>query len=172
MSPNFNSDSRWAHMRAPTAGDLSLLARKVWDAVPVALRDLTGEIAIIVEEFPDDETLDETGAETPFDIMGLLRRADDDQPLLVMTSGAHRVDTVALAELLGVASIEPATVVQVRTKVCDGYTAVQLGFDVLLRIELHRIRCQDFAQHSEDRGEVLHWSSLSNEVPKSSLCAA
>jgi predicted Zn-dependent protease with MMP-like domain len=84
MSPNFNSDSRWAHMCAPTAGDLSLLARKVWDAVPVALRDLTGEIAIVVEEFPDEETLDETGAETPFDIMGLLRRAEDDQPVLVM----------------------------------------------------------------------------------------
>ena len=71
-------------MRAPTAGDLSLLARKVWDAVPVALRDLTGEIAIVVEEFPDEETLDETGAETPFDIMGLLRRAEDGQPVLVM----------------------------------------------------------------------------------------
>jgi prolyl-tRNA editing enzyme YbaK/EbsC (Cys-tRNA(Pro) deacylase) len=39
----------------------------------------------------------------------------DGQPLLVMTSGAHRVDTVALAELLGVASIDRATAEQVRT---------------------------------------------------------
>lgn len=39
----------------------------------------------------------------------------DGQPLLVMTSGAHRVDTVALAELLGVATIERATAEQVRT---------------------------------------------------------
>ena len=45
-------------MRAPTAADLALLARKVWEAVPASLRDLTGEIAIVIEEFPDDDTMD------------------------------------------------------------------------------------------------------------------
>jgi predicted Zn-dependent protease with MMP-like domain len=84
MSPSFNSDSRWSHMRAPTAADLSLLARKVWDAVPASLRDLTGEIAIMVEEFPDEETMDEVGAETPFDIMGLLRTTSGKPPSLVI----------------------------------------------------------------------------------------
>ncbi len=39
----------------------------------------------------------------------------DDEPLLVMTSGAHRVDTAALAERLGRASIVRATVDQVRS---------------------------------------------------------
>lgn len=38
----------------------------------------------------------------------------DDAPLLVMTSGAHRVDTVALAERLGVGAITRATPEQVR----------------------------------------------------------
>ena len=38
----------------------------------------------------------------------------DGAPLLVMTSGAHRVDTAALAERLGRASIVRATVEQVR----------------------------------------------------------
>lgn len=38
----------------------------------------------------------------------------DGEPLLVMTSGAHRVDTAALAERLGRASIVRATVEQVR----------------------------------------------------------
>ena len=38
----------------------------------------------------------------------------DDAPLLVMTSGAHRVDTVALAERLGVGAIKRATPEQVR----------------------------------------------------------
>jgi predicted Zn-dependent protease with MMP-like domain len=84
MSPSFNSDSRWSHMRAPTAADLSLLARKVWDAVPASLRDLTGEIAIMVEEFPDEDTMDEVGAETPFDIMGLLRTTSGKPPSLVI----------------------------------------------------------------------------------------
>jgi len=84
MTSSFNSDSRWAHMRAPTAADIALLARKVWDAVPASLRDLTGEIAIVIEEFPDDDTMDEIGAETPFDIMGLLRTTAGDQPVMVI----------------------------------------------------------------------------------------
>jgi prolyl-tRNA editing enzyme YbaK/EbsC (Cys-tRNA(Pro) deacylase) len=38
----------------------------------------------------------------------------DGEPLLVMTSGAHRVDTAALAERLGRGSIDRATPEQVR----------------------------------------------------------
>ncbi len=38
-----------------------------------------------------------------------------DEPLLVMTSGAHRVDTAYLADRLGVASIDRANADQVRT---------------------------------------------------------
>nr|WP_274637941.1 YbaK/EbsC family protein [Microbacterium bovistercoris] len=38
----------------------------------------------------------------------------DDQPLLVMTSGAHRVDTAALAQRLGRGGIQRATPDQVR----------------------------------------------------------
>ncbi|MGX1703586.1 YbaK/EbsC family protein [Microbacterium sp. NPDC055357] len=38
----------------------------------------------------------------------------DEEPLLVMTSGAHRVDTAALAERLGRESIVRATAQQVR----------------------------------------------------------
>jgi prolyl-tRNA editing enzyme YbaK/EbsC (Cys-tRNA(Pro) deacylase) len=38
----------------------------------------------------------------------------DDEPLLVMTSGAHRVDTAALAERLGRGAIRRATPDQVR----------------------------------------------------------
>lgn len=38
----------------------------------------------------------------------------DDEPLLVMTSGAHRVDTAALADRLGRTSIRRATPEQVR----------------------------------------------------------
>jgi prolyl-tRNA editing enzyme YbaK/EbsC (Cys-tRNA(Pro) deacylase) len=38
----------------------------------------------------------------------------DDEPLLVMTSGAHRVDTAALADRLGRGRIQRASVEQVR----------------------------------------------------------
>jgi prolyl-tRNA editing enzyme YbaK/EbsC (Cys-tRNA(Pro) deacylase) len=39
----------------------------------------------------------------------------DDAPLLVMTSGAHKVDTAALAGRVGAAKVERATPQQVRT---------------------------------------------------------
>ncbi|MEE4236751.1 MAG: metallopeptidase family protein [Anderseniella sp.] len=101
MNSSFNSDSRWSHMRAPTAADLALLARKVWEAVPMSLRDLTGEIAIVIEEFPDDDTLDEVGAETPFDIMGLLRAGADNPPVMVIFRRAVLDYWVETGEELG-----------------------------------------------------------------------
>ena len=101
MNSSFNSDSRWSHMRAPTAADLALLARKVWEAVPMSLRDLTGEIAIVIEEFPDDDTLDEVGAETPFDILGLLRAGADNPPVMVIFRRAVLDYWVETGEELG-----------------------------------------------------------------------
>lgn len=43
------------------------------------------------------------------------RAAETDTPLLVMTSGGHRVDTVALAARIGVTSIDRATPETVRS---------------------------------------------------------
>ena len=71
-------------MRAPSASDLAYLAPKTWNQVPASLRSMTGEISITVDEFPDDETMDEIGSETPFDIMGLLRETDAGHPVLVL----------------------------------------------------------------------------------------
>ncbi len=71
-------------MRAPSGDDLAHLARRTWDKVPASLREMTGEIAIAVEEFPDDETMDQVGSETPFDIMGLLRDTGAGHPVLLL----------------------------------------------------------------------------------------
>ncbi len=84
MNAPYYNDSRWSHMRAPSANDILLLARQTWDKVPASLRQMTGDIAVLVEEFPDEETLDEVGAETPFDIMGLLRPTETGLPVLVL----------------------------------------------------------------------------------------
>ena len=71
-------------MRAPSLDDIALLARRTWDHVPAVLRDMAGDIAIRVEEFPDDDTMDEVGCEIPFDIMGLLRTTENGQHLLTL----------------------------------------------------------------------------------------
>ncbi|MGB7205182.1 MAG: metallopeptidase family protein [Anderseniella sp.] len=84
MNRPLNTHNRWAHMRAPSTAELTQLARRTWGNAPATLRHMTGEIAIIVEEFPDEETLDEVGCETQFDIMGLLRDTDEGHLVLVL----------------------------------------------------------------------------------------
>ena len=49
----------------------------------MSLRDLTGEIAIVVEEFPDEDTLDEIGAK-PRSTSWACCATDADHPVLVM----------------------------------------------------------------------------------------
>jgi predicted Zn-dependent protease with MMP-like domain len=59
--------------RAPTAGDIEELAQTAYDALPASFRRLCEGLVIQVVDFPDDETLDEMGAKTEFDILGLFR---------------------------------------------------------------------------------------------------
>jgi predicted Zn-dependent protease with MMP-like domain len=39
--------------------------------LPDHFRALTGELSIVVEDFPDDEIFEDMGLETPFDLLGL-----------------------------------------------------------------------------------------------------
>jgi prolyl-tRNA editing enzyme YbaK/EbsC (Cys-tRNA(Pro) deacylase) len=45
----------------------------------------------------------------------LIFATDDGEPVLILTSGAHRVDTVKVAALLGTAKLKRATAEQVRS---------------------------------------------------------
>lgn len=56
---------------APTLEDLERLAVAAYEALPEEFRSLTGSIRFAVTDFPDDKILDELGAESPFDILGL-----------------------------------------------------------------------------------------------------
>jgi predicted Zn-dependent protease with MMP-like domain len=58
---------------APTADDIEAIARVAYGSLPAAFRDHTGDVVIRVDEFPDEETLDEMGCETAFDLLGLYR---------------------------------------------------------------------------------------------------
>ena len=49
------------------------MARHAFDALPEAIRHLTGDVVFLVAEFPDDDVLDALGAESPFDILGLFQ---------------------------------------------------------------------------------------------------
>jgi predicted Zn-dependent protease with MMP-like domain len=59
--------------RAPSLGDLEALAQRALATIPEELKRHLGPLVIHVEEFPDEETEETMGLETPFDILGLYR---------------------------------------------------------------------------------------------------
>ena len=65
--------SRLALLRAPTSEDIDALARAAFDQLPASFRRLSEGLVIQVVDFPDDETLDEMGAESEFDLVGLFQ---------------------------------------------------------------------------------------------------
>jgi len=60
-------------LSAPTLENLEALANAAFARLPAEFRALCEGLVIHVVDFPDDETLDEMGAETEFDLLGLFR---------------------------------------------------------------------------------------------------
>src|SRR5882724_907659 len=57
----------------PSLADLETLAQRALATVPDELKRHLGPVVIRVDDFPDEETEDEMGLESPFDILGLYR---------------------------------------------------------------------------------------------------
>ena len=60
-------------LKAPTLEDVEALADAAFARLPEGFRGLCEGLVIQVVDFPDDETLDEMGAESEFDLLGLFR---------------------------------------------------------------------------------------------------
>ncbi len=60
-------------LRAPTLADVEALADAAFAQLPTRFRRLCEGVVIQVVDFPNDETLDEMGAESEFDLLGLFR---------------------------------------------------------------------------------------------------
>src|SRR5271169_610872 len=70
------TDARTAALaaaHAPSAADIDALAHAAFTNLPATFRRLCEGLVIQVVDFPDDETLDEMGAESEFDLLGLFR---------------------------------------------------------------------------------------------------
>lgn len=65
-----------SHGAPPSLVDLDAMAREALTAVPLELRRFLGDVAVRVEDFPDDDTLEELDCESPFDLLGLYRGVD------------------------------------------------------------------------------------------------
>ena len=66
----------WKDATAPTLDDIELLAREAFAGLPAEFRALTGEIVFMVQDFPDDDVIDDMELESPFDILGLFQGPD------------------------------------------------------------------------------------------------
>ncbi|WP_375594225.1 metallopeptidase family protein [Algihabitans albus] len=60
----------------PSLADLEAMAREQLAAIPPELRRHLGDLVIRVDDFPDEETMEEMDLESPFDLLGLYRGVD------------------------------------------------------------------------------------------------
>jgi len=65
MTPRFTSP--------PSLAELEDIAAAEFERIPGELRQHLGAILFRIEEFPDEETEEEMGLESPFDLLGLYR---------------------------------------------------------------------------------------------------
>lgn len=65
-----------AFTTAPTLADIEALAAEALDGLPPEFLKPVAPVAILVEDFPDEETEDEMELESPFDLLGLYRGVD------------------------------------------------------------------------------------------------
>jgi predicted Zn-dependent protease with MMP-like domain len=63
----------WKSAKAPTLAEMEAMAQEVFERLPKAFRELCADVIIHIDDFPTDEVLDEMGAESEFDLLGLFQ---------------------------------------------------------------------------------------------------
>jgi predicted Zn-dependent protease with MMP-like domain len=77
----------------PSLDDIAAIAEAALAEIPPEFRRHVKGVALRVDEFPDDETLDALGLESPFDLLGLYRGTDIGHK---SAGVAHDVDMIFL----------------------------------------------------------------------------
>ncbi len=57
--------------RVPDADAIEAIAAAALDSIPPELRDHVSNVPIRIQDFPDDDTLEALGLESPFELLGL-----------------------------------------------------------------------------------------------------
>ena len=69
----FSDPLAWRPVKAPSLAELEALAETAFSRLPQKFRALCEGLVIRVEDFPTDEVLDDLGAQTEFDLLGLFQ---------------------------------------------------------------------------------------------------
>ena len=64
--------TQWSGLKSPSLADFEELANAAFAALPARFRSLCEDVAIRIEDFPDEETQREMSC-GPFDLLGLFR---------------------------------------------------------------------------------------------------
>src|ERR1700743_982307 len=63
----------WTTAKAPSLAEMEAMAHQIFEALPKGFRDLCEGVIIRVDDFPTDDVLDEMGATSEFDLLGLFQ---------------------------------------------------------------------------------------------------
>jgi predicted Zn-dependent protease with MMP-like domain len=63
----------WTAAKAPSIAEFEAMASDVFASLDAAFRAACGNLVIAVEDFPTDEVIEEMGAESEFDLLGLFQ---------------------------------------------------------------------------------------------------
>lgn len=63
-------------LRSPSLEQFEAIAARAFSRLPAPFRARCDGVVILVQDFPDDETLAAMGAESPFDLLGLYHGVD------------------------------------------------------------------------------------------------
>lgn len=61
----------WKHATAPTLADFEAMASAAWENLSPTFRDVARDLVIRIEDFANDDVLDDLGIEDPFELTGL-----------------------------------------------------------------------------------------------------
>ncbi len=84
----------WSGTKAPTLADFERLADDAFARLPAHFRARCKGLVIRVEDFPDDDIVDEMELESPFDLLGLYHGTG--QPYELTNAVTHLPDMVFL----------------------------------------------------------------------------
>ena len=65
--------ARWAQAKSPDLATFERLADEAYARLPEGFRQRCEGVIIRIDDFPDEETLEEMGCETEFDLLGLFQ---------------------------------------------------------------------------------------------------
>ncbi|MFG1424005.1 metallopeptidase family protein [Roseixanthobacter liquoris] len=68
-----NNAIAWRSREAPSLEAFEILAEDAFARLPESFRALCGGVVLRIEDFPEDDVLEELEAESPFDLLGLFQ---------------------------------------------------------------------------------------------------